>query len=248
VRRVNADGREGSNSASYGSDGLRPAINILGNTLVSDEPDADGAYTLTFAAPPVINYTGSADLGTVNEGKSVNYSVTSAQGNAVTVTERLDGHIMRTYMPELGAAQRVEALAPENYMTVLNGSHTLTIEATDGTADAGPVSVKFAKAVHACSVTLARPMPADDMPTQVRLQVSGNIPTDAILTAEVCNNAYDAAPAWEDISGHMQAGYNYPFAHTAKAAETWGVNFRVGIRRGPGGAEGYAHAIEGGYR
>ena len=41
-----------TNYPAYGSCGLRPACNIKGATLVSDEPDENGVYTILFNQPP----------------------------------------------------------------------------------------------------------------------------------------------------------------------------------------------------
>lgn len=54
VRRVNSDGSLGIDYAYYGSYGVRPLCNLSSETLVSDEPDADGCYVIEFISlvPP----------------------------------------------------------------------------------------------------------------------------------------------------------------------------------------------------
>ena len=222
--------------------GARPAFTLPSSLSVSD----DGSVTVNTA--PVINYSGGSALGDKTEGFTLSYSVSDADGDAVTVTEKLDNVVQRTFAPALGETQQFQAVLPANFQTILNGNHTITIEATDGKAAAAPVNVTFSKAVHSASITLSTPLAADDMPTAIRLSITGDIPDDAVWTAEVCNNAYDASPTWENIKPAIQSGYNFVFSNKTKTAENWGVNFRIEVTRCPSNTGGYIYAIEGGFQ
>lgn len=238
---LNADGNVhyGSCTNTYGA---RPAFTLPSSLSVSD----DGSVTVNTA--PVINYSGGSALGDKTEGFTLNYSVSDADGDAVTVTEKLDNVVQRTFAPALGETQQFQAVLPANFQTILNGDHTITIEATDGKAAAAPVNVTFSKAVHSASITLSTPLAADDMPTAIRLSITGDISDDAVWTAEVCNNAHDASPTWENIKPAIQSGYNFVFSNKTKTAENWGVNFRIEVTRGPSNTGGYIYAIEGGFQ
>ena len=229
-------------SGCTNSYGARPAFTLPSSLSVSD----DGSVTVNTA--PVINYSGGSALGDKTEGFTLNYSVSDADGDAVTVTEKLDNVVQRTFAPALGETQQFQAVLPANFQTILNGDHTITIEATDGKAAAAPVNVTFSKAVHSASITLSTPLAADDMPTAIRLSITGDIPDDAVWTAEVCNNAHDASPTWENIKPAIQSGYNFVFSNKTKTAENWGVNFRIEVTRGPSNTGGYIYAIEGGFQ
>ena len=222
--------------------GARPAFTLPSSLSVSD----DGSVTVNTA--PVINYSGGSALGDKTEGFTLNYSVSDADGDAVTVMEKLDNVVQRTFAPALGETQQFQAVLPANFQTILNSNHTITIEATDGKAAAAPVNVTFSKAVHSASITLSTPLAADDMPTAIRLSITGDIPDDAVWTAEVCNNANDASPTWENIKPAIQSGYNFVFSNKTKTAENWGVNFRIEVTRGPSNTGGYIYAIEGGFQ
>lgn len=231
-----------SGSSCTSTYGAPPAFTLPSSLSVSD----DGSVTVNTA--PVINYSGGSALGDKTEGFTLNYSVSDADGDAVTVTEKLDNVVQRTFAPALGETQQFQAVLPANFQTILNGDHTITIEATDGKAAAAPVNVTFSKAVHSASITLSTPLAADDMPTAIRLSITGDIPDDAVWTAEVCNNAYDASPTWENIKSAIQSGYNFVFSNKTKTAENWGVNFRIEVTRGPSNTGGYIYAIEGGFQ
>lgn len=238
---LNTDGNAGSNRCT-GTRGARPAFTLPSSLSVSD----DGSVTVNTA--PVINYSGGSALGDKTEGFTLNYSVSDADGDAVTVTEKLDNVVQRTFAPALGETQQFQAVLPANFQTILNGNHTITIEATDGKAAAAPVNVTFSKEVHSASITLSTPLAADDMPTAIRLSITGDIPDDAVWTAEVCNNAYDTSPTWENIKPAIQSGYNFVFSNKTKTAENWGINFRIEVTRGPSNIGGYIYAIEGGFQ
>lgn len=238
---LGTDGGVGGGGCA-GTGGARPAFTLPSSLSVSD----DGSVTVNTA--PVINYSGGSALGDKTEGFTLNYSVSDADGDAVTVTEKLDNVVQRTFAPALGETQQFQAVLPANFQTILNGDHTITIEATDGKAAAAPVNVTFSKAVHSASITLSTPLAADDMPTAIRLSITGDIPDDAVWTAEVCNNAHDASPTWENIKPAIQSGYNFVFSNKTKTAENWGVNFRIEVTRGPSNTGGYIYAIEGGFQ
>lgn len=238
---LDADGDGNSHSCTR-TGGARPAFTLPSSLSVSD----DGSVTVNTA--PVINYSGGSALGDKTEGFTLSYSVSDADGDAVTVTEKLDNVVQRTFAPALGETQQFQAVLPANFQTILNGNHTITIEATDGKAAAAPVNVTFSKAVHSASITLSTPLAADDMPTAIRLSITGDIPDDAVWTAEVCNNAHDASPTWENIKPAIQSGYNFVFSNKTKTAENWGVNFRIEVTRGPSNTGGYIYAIEGGFQ
>lgn len=230
--------------SSYGCSttyAARPAFTLPSSLAV----DENGNVVIN--TPPVINYSGGTNLGDKSEGFTLNYSVTDADNNPVTATEKMDGATKRTHSPALGVYQQFQAVLPANFQTILNGAHTLLIEATDGKAAATPVSIVFTKKVHSCSVTLSAALPATTMPKAVRLAIIGSIPSDAIWTAEICNNANDPAPAWESIKSSIQSNRNYVFINKAKTAADWGVNFRITMRRGSPDNGGYITAIEGGF-
>ena len=47
---------------------------------------------------------------------------------------------------------------------------------------------------------------------------------------QACNNAFDASPAWEDITAQVAINRVYNFLNQSKTAEKWGVNVQMCIR------------------
>lgn len=225
-------------SNSYG---VRPAF-ILPSTLVVSD---DGTVSVNTA--PTVSTDGAA-LGEKNTAFAWKYTVTDADGDTLTVAEKLDGKTTKTRTGVAsGTALTFEQAADAaGFQRVLNGRHTLTVEVSDG-KEATSASATFTKAVHAASVTLAEPLTVEGDITVAVLQVTGSIPDDAVFKAEVTNNAKDAAPVWQDVTTEVRKGVNIVFENkTATAGAAF--NFRVSVSRGASGTGGYIEAVSGAFQ
>ena len=202
--------------------------------------DNNSAPTITCS-----NASGS-NLGTKSAGFSVSYSVNDADtADSVTVTEKLDGVTKRTFAATKGANNSF-AITGEYFQKVLNGSHTITIEASDGKATTTH-TLYFTKSVTKAVITLEEPMEADDKISVCAITVTGSIPSDADYTVEVTNNAKDTTPVWEDCTNEAKNGRNYLFSNQT-AANGFAFNFRVTAERGASGTGGYITSIQGGFQ
>lgn len=223
------------------SGGVRPALILPSSLLVSD----DGTVSTNTA--PTINAS-STNLGEKNAPFDFNYTVTDADGDTLTVTEKLDGKTTntRTGVASGTALTFEQAADAAGFQKILNGSHTLTVEVSDG-KETVSTSATFTKAVHAASVTLAEPLAVEGDITVAVLQVTGSIPDDAVFRAEVTNNANDPSPVWQNVTAEVQKGVNIVFENkTATAGAAF--NFRVSISRGASGTGGYIEAVSGAFQ
>ena len=220
---------------------IRPAF-ILPSTLVVSD---DGTVSVNTA--PTVSTDGAA-LGEKNTAFAWKYTVTDADGDSLTVTEKLDGKTTKTRTGVAsGTALTFEQAADAaGFQKILNGSHTLTVEVSDG-KETVSTSATFTKAVHAASVTLSEPLAVDGDITVAVLQVTGSIPDDAVFKAEVTNNAKDAAPVWQDATEEVQKGTNIVFTNSA-ATNGAAFNFRVSVSRGASGTGGYIEAVSGAFQ
>lgn len=85
VRYVNSDGSLSNNRAWSGSDGVRPALFLAPDTLVSDTTDTDGAYIIQWNQPPTI--PSSISHATPQAGKPLTITTggsTDPEGNAIS--------------------------------------------------------------------------------------------------------------------------------------------------------------------
>ena len=237
---VYTDGSYNYNRFSY-SYGVRPAFVLPSELVVSD----DGTVSTNTA--PAINAS-STNLGEKNAPFDFNYTVTDADGDTLTVTEKLDGKTTKTRTGVAsGTALTFEQTASAaGFQKILNGNHTITVEVSDG-KETVSTSATFTKAVHAASVTLAEPLAVEGDITVAVLQVTGSIPDDAKFKAEVTNNALDSSPVWQDATTEVKKGVNIVFENKT-ATNGAAFNFRVSVERGESGEGGYIEAVSGAFQ
>ena len=237
---VSTDGSYGNYwcSSSYG---VRPAFVLPSSLVVSD----DGTVSTNTA--PAINAS-STNLGEKNAPFGFGYTVTDADGDTLTVTEKLDGKTTatRTGVASGTALTFGQCSTAENFQRILNGSHTIQITANDG-KESTSLSATFTKSVTSASVTLTTPLAVDGDITVAVLQVTGSIPDDAVFKAEVTNNANDPSPVWQDVTTEVQKGTNIVFSNST-ATNGAAFNFRVSISRGASGTGGYIEAVSGAFQ
>ena len=236
---VGSAGTSGDTNCSS-SRGIRPALILPSTLLVSD----DGTVSVNTA--PTVSTDGAA-LGQKNAAFAWTYTVRDAAGDTLTVTEKLDG---KTTKARTGAASGTaltfeQTASAAGFQKILNGNHTITVEVSDG-EETVSTSATFTKAVHAASVTLAEPLAVDGDITVAVLQVTGSIPDDAKLKAEVTNNAKDTAPVWQDATTEVKKGVNIAFENKT-ATNGAAFNFRVSVERGESGEGGYIEAVSGAF-
>lgn len=236
-------GTDGSsvNGWYFGSCGVRPAF-ILPSTLVVSD---DGTVSVNTA--PAINAS-STNLGEKNAPFNFGYTVTDADGDTLTVTEKLDGKTTATHTSiasgtALTFGQGADATG---FQRILNGSHTIQITASDGN-DSTSLNAAFTKSVTSASVTLTTPLAVDGDITVAVLHVTGSIPSDAVFKAEVTNDANDPSPVWQDATVEVQKGANIVFTNSA-ATNGAAFNFRVSVSRGASGTGGYIEAVSGAFQ
>ena len=192
------------------------------------------------------DYEDNQNLGTKTSGFAVSYSVNDEDAaDSVTVTEKMDGVVKRTFTATKSQNNSF-AVTGEYFMKLLNGNHTMVIEASDG-KETTTLTLTFAKKVVKAVITLETPMDADAKISICAITVTGHIPTDADYTVEVTNNAKDDSPVWEDCTQECKNGNNYLFQNET-AANGFAFNFRVTAERGDSDEGGYITSIQGGFQ
>ena len=195
---------------------------------------------------PVIACDLSGDLGEKSEGFTIPYTVSDAERQEVTVTEKVGNLVKRTYKPTLGQQNTFEVTG-EYFQKILNGAQTVQIVATDSAGKSSTLQLTFTKAVHRAVITLSEPLAVEKQITVAVLAITGKIPVDAECTVEMTNNGNDPEPNWEDATADVKAGRNHPFQNKTQT-NGWAFNFRVTVERGESGEDGYITAIQGGFQ
>jgi hypothetical protein len=216
----------------------------------TDPSGESSAYT-TSATKTVINNNApvisgaDANLGVKSSGFTGTYTITDANNNSVTVTESIDGVQIRSLVATLGQAITY-GITDNTWLALSNGSHTLTIRATDG-IDSTVRTYTFTKLVETLVIRNSTPWVSTTMPSRIMLVISRNIPSTATFKVEVCNNGYDTSPTWEDCTDAVKSGLVHVFENTKKSASNWGVLVRVTVARNGATGACYISAIGGNF-
>lgn len=224
--------------------GIRPALILPSTLLVSD----DG--TVSTNTPPTITSTSGAsgvNLGSKTAAFSFKYTPNDADGDKLTVTEKLDGVVKKTRTNVTSGTQLTFECASTaaEFQKILNGSHTITIEASDGKASA-TFTATFTKAVHKATITLKTPLAVSGDITAAVMSVVGQIPVGAVYKVEATNNAKDTSPVWQDVTAEVKSGANIVFTNKT-AANGAAFNFRITVERGTS-AGGYISGVSGAFQ
>ena len=214
-----------------------------------DSAGAESAYstsptrTVVNNTPPTISGNNS-DLGTKTGAFNQAYTVTDPDsGQTLSVTEKIDSTAKRTYTATSGQSYSFNVTAAE-WVKLANGSHTLTITAADNVGGTATRTYTFAKNETEIEMTLATPLSSDDAVTKAIMSVTRQIPAGATFTVEVCNNAFDTSPTWEDVTQAVTSGNKFFLNNTTKTAAQWGFNLRIKVKRN--GATGDCYIVSAG--
>lgn len=239
---VNSGGGCGNGGCSS-TYGVRPALVLPSTLLVSD----DGSVQTN--TPPTITSTSGAsgvNLGSKTAGFNFQYTVADADGDSLTITEKLDGVTKRSFTAASGSTQTFQAVTAANFQKVLNGSHTMSVVVSDG-SESVTFTATFTKAVYSASITLKTPLTVEGDITAAVLGVVGSIPSDANYKVEVTNNAKDSSPVWQDVTAEAKSGANIVFKNST-ATNGAAFNFRITVSRGSSNTGGYISAINGAFQ
>ena len=240
---VYTNGGYNNNNASN-SYGIRPALVLPSTLLVSD----DG--TVSTNTPPTITSTSGAsgvNLGSKTAAFSFKYTPNDADGDKLTVTEKLDGVVKKTRTNVTSGTQLTFECASTaaEFQKILNGTHTITIEVSDGKASA-TLTATFTKAVHKATITLKTPLAVSGDITAAVMSVVGQIPAGAVYKVEATNNAKDTSPVWQDVTAEAKSGANIVFKNKT-AVNGAAFNFRITVERGTS-AGGYISGVSGAFQ
>ena len=181
--------------------------------------------------PPVINGQ-NVDLGVLNAIPSKTYTVTEPEGDAFTITEKINGKVIRTFAGT-DSKENTATIPLDTWLRLsLTAVHTLTIEATDSKGMTSTRSYTFRRSADKIAFALRNPFGTDIAAKRILVTIDATIPAGADYKAEVCNNAFDELPTWEDASNHVKFNRGFIFTNKEKTAEKWGVSVRFSFTRG----------------
>ena len=186
------------------------------------------------------------DLGDITTEFSLPYTVYDNDGDTPTITESIDGVLLRSYSIPANTGDTL-SITGTTWLKLANGNHTITITAKDR-INTTVKTIRFTKAVDILTIQNHIPMVAGVMPTRIKINVVRNIPAEAKFKVEVCNNGYDANPTWEDATTSVIGSLPHIFQNDSEpTAGKWGVLIRVTVERNGGSGACYVSSIEGAF-
>lgn len=231
-------------TVKFGSTNVQFRLKAIDSLGLSSGYITSTSRTVVNNNAPVISGT-DGSLGTKSTTFTQTYTVTDANSNPVTVTEAIDGVTVRSYVVTLGNTNTF-SVTGNTWLALANGSHTMTITATDG-MDSTVRTYTFTKSVSSFTIANATAMVSSTRPTRIKLNITKNIPAEATFKVEVCNNAYDISATWEDATSSVNGGLVHLFSNTTKTATNWGVRIRVTVNRNGGSGACYVSSIGGNF-
>lgn len=217
-----------------------------------DNHNAESSYqtgptrTIVNNADPVIA-AGPTQLGAKTGPFNVPYSITDEDsGQTLTAKEYIDTEQKRGHTVVSGQNYSLQVVR-EEWQRLLNGAHTLKIEATDSEGGAAEKIFNFTKNEIEIELKLKTPLAADDRVTKAIVSVVATIPQGATMTVEVCNNGNDATPSWEDATQAVLRNRKIFIKNTTKTAPNWGFNVRVKVKRNGAVGDCFIESIGGNY-
>ena len=224
--------------------------NIQFRVRAVDSNSASSSYNSSTVRTVINNYaptiSGSdSDLGTKNAEFTQTYTISDLNANTVTVTEAVDGVRVRSYTATLGATNTF-SVTGATWLTLANGSHTMTITATDG-VDSTVRTYTFVKSVNSFTIQSTVAKALSTRPTRIKLTIGREIPAGATFKVEVCNNGFDTTKTWEDATSAVTGGLVHIFTNTTKSSTNWGVLIRVTVERNGTSGACYVNSIGGNF-
>ncbi|WP_324826050.1 Ig-like domain-containing protein [Brevibacillus laterosporus] len=181
--------------------------------------------------PPVISGQ-NEDLGTLSSVPMKKYTVTEPEGDTFTITEKINGKAIRTFAGT-DKMENTLTISLDMWLQLsLSEAHTLTIEATDSKGLKSTRTFTFRRSADKIAFSLKKPFDTTIAAKRILITIDATVPPGADYKVEVCNNAFDELPTWEDATNHVKFNRGFIFTNKEKTAEKWGVSIRFVFVKG----------------
>lgn len=229
---------------AYGTTSVQFRVKAVDSVGASSGYNLSTSRTVINNNAPTIS-DADRNLGNKNAEFTQTYTIFDSNGNVVTVTEAIDGVRVRSYTATINATNTF-SVTGATWLTLTNGSHTMTITATDG-IDSVVRTYTFVKSIDSFTIQTTVAKSVSTRPTRIKLVVGREIPVGAMFKVEVCNNGFDSTKTWEDATSAVTSGLVHIFSNTTKVSANWGVLIRVTVNRNGTSGACYVNSIGGNF-
>lgn len=238
ILRTLSNPQKGSNITLTLTDEQIRALTVnTSNTIKITANDGNGGvayrthtFTRTNTAPTISGE--DEDVGTISDPFSRTYIISDAEGDEVEVRELLGDTVLRTYTATAGEENTIE-VPIETWQQHPPGASALKVEATDSQGATSVRLYQFVKAVNQFCFCRKIPFATDAAVKRAILTPTWNI-IGSTEKVEVCNNAFDEVPTWEDMTTQVRLQRPFNLSNETKTAEQWGLNYRVTATKNEG--------------
>lgn len=181
---------------------------------------------------PLINYLGQLDLGQLTSKPSISYSVSDNEGDTITVTEKLNGEVIKQFTATSNTNYTI-TITDEFWLTCGKNTNTIEISASDVNGGTSYKYITFTRQVNKVQITTKNPIETDVAATKIMVSPDWD-KTGCTGKVEVCNNGFDASPTWEDMTTMAALNRPYVFTNNTKTAAKWGIKIRLTLTKNEG--------------
>ena len=183
---------------------------------------------------PVLTVTSAFDETTVfkESSPSITYTVEDPEGEEVKVGILVDGIVVQPLEVVDQSQENTIEIEHDNWITVLNGKHTLTLQAQDIQGGISTKEYTFIKNEDTIEVQLKEPIKTGSTYAQgVYLSIiKHNVNNDSVKVM-VTNNGLDTSPTWEDATSEVVNMNKYTFTNTSKTASEYALDVKITATR-----------------
>ena len=181
---------------------------------------------------PFITYTGQADLGELTTKPSITYSVKDNEGDAITVTEKLNGEVINQFSATTNTNYTV-GITDTFWLTCGSNTNTVEIIASDALGGSSSKTITFSRKITKLQIVMKNAIETDAKATKILVSPQWTT-TGGVGKVEVCNNGFDASPTWEDMTTMSVLNRPYTFTNSTKTAAKWGIKIRLTLTKNEG--------------
>ena len=186
------------------------------NTLIITASNGVQTVTRTYTftrvnQAPTIVYNGETSLGQLEEKPTIMYKVTDSESDVVTITEILNGEVLNSFTANSNTDYVIDFLE-EDWLSCSTGENVIEIVAADDFGS-DSILIDFSRKEEIVQIELRTPIEANNTITKILVVPQWDI-ENATGTIEVCNNALDEEPVWEDATEANLAMQTYEFTNT----------------------------------
>lgn len=181
---------------------------------------------------PFITYTGQTDLGELTTKPSITYSVKDNEGDAITVTEKLNGEVINQFSATTNTNYTV-GITDTFWLTCGSNTNTVEIIASDALGGSSSKTITFSRKITKLQIVMKNAIETDAKATKILVSPQWTT-TGGVGKVEVCNNGFDSNPTWEDATTMVVLNRPHLFTNTSKTASKWGIKIRITVTKNQG--------------